>query len=189
MNHQALSTANEPDTEESPRTPAELLYREHYDFVWRNARRLGCADDWVDDAVHEAFLVASRRIEDFEGRSSVKTWLFSILFRVIQRMQRDRARYRARLARYSETRLGEQVESPEESSAAAGYLRQLLSRLDDPKRIVVILIELEGMTAMEVAKELGVARGTVETRLRSARRQLSKMLERDRAVLKGRNHG
>jgi RNA polymerase sigma-70 factor (ECF subfamily) len=65
------------------RERAEALYREHFAFVWRNARRLGCTEEWVDDAVHEVFLVATRRLEEFEGRSSIRTWLFAIAFRVV----------------------------------------------------------------------------------------------------------
>ena len=38
---------------------AEALCRQNYAFVWRNARRLGAGDDWVEDAVHEVFLVAT----------------------------------------------------------------------------------------------------------------------------------
>jgi RNA polymerase sigma-70 factor (ECF subfamily) len=159
----------------------EAVYREHHAFVWRNVRRLGCPDEWADDAVHEVFLVAARRLSEFEGNSSMKTWLFAILFRVVQRMQRDRARYRARIQRYSETRREARVESHEERSEAARYLRQLLSQLDEAKRVVVILIELEGMTSAEVAKALGVAQGTVDSRLRAARLQLSKMIESDKA--------
>jgi DNA-directed RNA polymerase specialized sigma24 family protein len=79
--------------------PAEALYREHFAFVWRNARRLGCTDDWVDDAVHEIFLVAARRLDEFEGRSSLRTWLFAITFRVVGRMKRDRARRSAHVSR------------------------------------------------------------------------------------------
>lgn len=135
----------------------------------------------ADDAVHEVFLVAARRLSEFDGNSSIRTWLFAILFRVVQRMQRDRARYRARVQRYSETRREARVESPEERSEAARYLRQLLLRLDAAKRAVIILIELEGMTSAEVAKALGLAQGTVDSRLRAARMQLGKMIESDRA--------
>jgi RNA polymerase sigma-70 factor (ECF subfamily) len=159
----------------------EALYRTHHAFVWRNARRLGCSDDWVDDAVHEVFLVAARRLSEFQGNSSVPTWLFAILFRVVQRMQRDRARYRTRIERYSQTRVEARTESHEERSDTARYLRGLLARLDEAKRVVVILIELEGMTSAEVAKALGLAQGTVDSRLRAARLQLAKMIERDRA--------
>ena len=81
----------------------ERLYREHQTFVWRNARRLGCADEWVDDAVQEVFLVAARRLSELTAEANTRGWLFAIVFRVVQRMQRNRARYRARIHRYSET--------------------------------------------------------------------------------------
>lgn len=166
---------------------AETLYREHHDFVWRNARRLGCGDDWVDDAVHETFLVAARRLGDFEGHANVRTWLFAIVFRVVKRMKRDRARYRQRLAGYAETRASSSVASGSDGSAdAAHYLRQLLLCLDESRRVIVILVELEGMTAVEVGRTLSLKQGTVESRLRSARQLLTKMIERDRARVEGR---
>src|SRR5262245_52258474 len=102
---------------------AEALYREHCDFVWRNARRLGCSDEWIDDAVHETFLIANRRIAEFEGRANVRTWLFAIVLRVVQRMVRDRARYRKRIEGYGLVRQGELVASPDAASDAAQYLR------------------------------------------------------------------
>lgn len=165
---------------------AEALYREHHDFVWRNARRLGCSDDWVDDAVHEAFLVAARRLGDFEGHSSVRTWLFAIVFRVVKRMKRDRARYQKRLLGYAEAR---GASSPASGGAAdsAHYLRELLLRLDESRRAILILMELEGMTAAEVGRALSLKQGTVESRLRSARLLLTKMIERDRARAEGRD--
>jgi RNA polymerase sigma-70 factor, ECF subfamily len=164
----------------------ESLYREHYDFVWRNARRLGCDDDWVDDAVHEAFLVAARRLGEFEGRASIRTWLFAIVFRVVKRMKRDRARYQRRLLGYAEARASS-ITGGGASPDAAHYLRQLLMRLDESRRAIVILVELEGMTAAEVGRALSLKQGTVESRLRTARLRLTKMLERDRARSEGRD--
>lgn len=165
----------------------EALYRDNCDFVWRNARRLGCDDEWIDDAVHETFLIATRRISEFEGKSSLRTWLFAIVLRVVQRMQRDRVRYRKRIANYSEIRRDDQVPSIDGPSDAAHYLHQLLVELDEPKRVALILIELEGFTAIEVARALGVPQGTIETRRRAARQQLSQMLERDRLLTQGPN--
>ena len=80
----------------------EALYRENHAFVWRNARRLG-AQNWVDDAVHEVFLVATRRLHEFEGRASAKTWLFAITFRIVQRLQRDKFRQQRHTARAGST--------------------------------------------------------------------------------------
>jgi RNA polymerase sigma-70 factor, ECF subfamily len=155
---------------------AAALYRENFEFVWRNARRLGCSDEWVDDAVHEVFLVATRRLPEFEGRSSPRTWLFSITFRVVQRMQRDRARRRKHVERYVQESAG--AESTNETEAAE-YLRHLLQQLPEAQRAVVILAELEGFSTAEIADSLGVPRGTIDTRLRTARISLSRAIERD----------
>jgi RNA polymerase sigma-70 factor, ECF subfamily len=168
----------QPSTFAEP-SAAEALYREHFDFVWRNARRLGCTDDWVDDATHEVFLIAARRLAEFEGRANVRTWLFSITLRVVQRLRRDRARYAAKLQSYSRDQ-DEPAEVPQAKNDDAAYLRQLLLRLDDDKRAVVILVELEGMTSAEAAQALELKQGTVDSRLRAARIGLTAMIARDR---------
>lgn len=175
-------SAPHPARAEAPAVDAavERLYREQHAFVWRNARRLGCADEWVDDAVQEVFLVAARRLDELTPESNVRGWLFAIVFRIVQRLQRDRARYRARMQRFGETQGDAQQRSHEDASQAARHLRQLLAQLDDAKRVVLILVELEGMTSAEVAAALGVPQGTVDTRLRAARRRLQELLERER---------
>ena len=165
---------------EAARDRAEALYREHFAFVWRNARRLGCSDEWVDDATHEVFLVATRRLDEFQGRSSERTWLFAITFRIVGRLRRDRARRRARTERYVQER-PEAIADAERETEAAQYLRLLLQKLDEAQRVVLILAELEGFTSLEIAKTLGVPAGTVDSRLRSARTQLARLHERERA--------
>ena len=152
----------------------EALYREHYGFVWRNARRLGAADEWVDDAVHEIFLVAARRLHEFEQRSSPKTWLFAIALRVVDRLRRGRRRYAQRLSGYAES--APSAANPWPRDDAARLLRSLLEQLDEDKRVVVILAELEGFTASEIAEALGKPRGTIETRLRKARQLLTQLV-------------
>lgn len=158
---------------------AERLYREHFEFVWRNARRLGCSDDWVDDAVHEVFLVATRRLAEFEGRSSERTWLFAIAFRVVQRMQRDRSRQRKQVARYVQEQ-SSPIGDAEGQAHAAEYLRHLLQQLPEAQRAIVILSELEGFTSAEIAESLGTPQGTVDSRLRAARIAMSRAIERER---------
>ena len=97
-------------------------------------------------------------------------------------MRRGRKRYESKLTEWSRAHENERVESPEARSESARYLRSLLARLDEPQRIVVILIELEGMTSFEVAAATGTKQGTVDSRLRSARLSLAKMIERDRLI-------
>lgn len=156
------------------------LYIRHFEFVWRNARRLGCSDEWVEDAVHEVFLVATRRLAEFEGRSSARTWLFAITRNVVLRMQRDRARRRQHLSRYAAEQ-APAVTHPSDQNEAAAYLRYLLQQLPEDLRAVVILAELEGFSTAELAESLEVPRGTIDSRLRKARIALSEALARDRA--------
>lgn len=157
----------------------EAVYREHHAFVWRNARRLGCAADLVDDVVHEVFLVAQRKLADFEGRSHLRTWLFAITHRVVQHLQRTRARDARRFVPLGEEHGGSF--DPHRSTEARSTLLELLSRLSEPQRIVFILVELEGMTSAEIAEELGIPCGTVDSRLRAARQRLTQCLEQDRS--------
>lgn len=158
---------------------AAALYRQNFAFVWRNARRLGATEDWVDDAVHEVFLVATRRLHEFEGRSSAKTWLFAITIRVVQRLQRDRLRQQKHTARYVRERPTAVADAADENERAQ-YLRYLLSLLSEPQRVVLILAELEGFTSVGIAEVLGVPAGTIDSRLRAARQQLSRVVERER---------
>jgi len=157
------------------------FYNQHFDFVWRNAMRLGCQDDWVEDAVHEVFFTASRKLDEFEGRSSIRTWLFAITYRVVQRMQRDRARHARRLRSLAFEHQDLARTSTAPVAEDARYLRQLLSRLDESKRVIIILTELEGMTSKEIASVLGIKQGTVDSRLRAARQELLALVERERA--------
>lgn len=158
---------------------ASALYREHHAFVWRNARRLGCDDDWVDDAVHEVFLIATRRLNDFEGRSSARTWLFGITFRVVQRMRRDRARQRRHVQLYAEQQQQPGADLTSQPVEAAQYLRHLLSLLPAAQQLVLILAELEGFTSLEIAETLAIPVGTVHSRLRAAKKQLARAIEQD----------
>lgn len=154
------------------------LYREHHSFVWRNARRLGCDDDWVDDAVHEVFLVVARRLAEFEGRSHERTWLFAITFRVVRRMRINRARQQGHLQAFLAQQppsTGNAVQDRE----SADYLRYLLGLLPAPQQLVLILTELEGFTSAEVAATLGIPAGTVHSRLRAAKQQLARIIEQD----------
>lgn len=153
------------------------LYTEHYEFVWRSARRLGTPAANVDDVVQDVFIVAARRMAAFEGRSSWRTWLFGIAVHTVQAHRRAEFRHRRK------TRL-RRVAPPQPSTAqqdAITTLDRLLERLDDDKRTVFILAELEEMTAPEIAEALGIKVNTVYSRLRLARAHLHRVARRVRA--------
>jgi RNA polymerase sigma-70 factor (ECF subfamily) len=159
----------------------EALYREHFRFVWRSVRRLGIDPTLVDDLVQETFLVVHRRLGDFEGRSTTKTWLYGIVRRVVadhRRTQRRKPALRgpsADLEALSDTlRPGPDASAEQAEKVRLFYL--LLERLDDDKREVFVLADLEGMTLAEIAESIGVNANTVFSRLRAARQKFEEAL-------------
>ena len=166
----------------------EALYDDHFDFVFRNVRRLGVPDAHVDDAVQEVFLVVHRRLAEFEGRSSVKTWVFGILARVAADHRRSLRRKSPHLrspggAIEADTIIDERDGPHEILTRAEGVrlLHDLLDELDDEKRAVLVLAELEQMTAPEIAESLALNLNTVYARLRAARREFEQAAQRERA--------
>ncbi len=185
-----LAAAKRPVEAEVPpaEPPGDLarIYEEHFDFVWRSARRLGVPDSAVDDAVQEVFIVVHRQLAGFEGRSSMKTWLFGILRNVVLRQRRSWARRREEAL--EESAVAATAAAADEHLAereARRVLHALLAGLDDDKRAVFVLAELEQMSAPEIAEATGLKLNTVYSRLRLARAEMEKALERHRARERG----
>ena len=153
------------------------LYRIHFDFVWRTLRRLGVPEPHVDDAAQEVFMVVHRRLGDFEGRSSLKSWIFAIVLRVASQARRSAQRLAVR-ALPSDLAAPER-DDPYEATAQAqarDLVYQLLEELDDDKRAVFILAELEQLTVPEIAEVLSIKLNTAYSRLRAARRSFDAAL-------------
>ena len=151
----------------------EELYAEHVDMVWRGLQGLGVEESSVEDAVQDVFLVVHRRLEAFEGRSSVKTWLFGIVLRVARNHRRQAKRKGRSESSEMAAEVRDGAPAPDEEAATSQALRQLtrvLSELDETKREVFVLAELEQMSAPEIAETLGINVNTVYSRLRAARR-------------------
>jgi RNA polymerase sigma-70 factor (ECF subfamily) len=163
-----------------PLVQAELAFRRHHEFIWRCVRRMGLPPDRAEDAVQDVFVVVSQRIGDFEGRSSLRTWLFAIAYRVVQEHRRKLARESRRPEPLSQPR----VVLPDEELAnieAMRLLDELLGTLDDGKRAVFVLHDIEQLEAAEIAEALGLKVNTVYSRLRLARCKIERGLKRHRA--------
>lgn len=161
----------------------EAVYDEHFAFVWRTVRRLGVAERSIDDAAQDVFIVVHRRLGEFEGRSSLKSWLFGIARRVAKDHRR-RSQRKDRGEALPETLADAAAMSPREAASRAEALRVLytiLEDLDDDKREVFVLAELEQMTVPEIADAIAVNLNTVYSRLRAARRAFEDATARHRA--------
>ena len=154
------------------------LYEDNFAFVWRSARMLGMPADAVDDAVQDVFLVAHRRLADFEARSNPRTWLFAIAMRVVSDHRRSRRR-RFRLLERALTLETPPSSTPYEAAISAEQRDMLLTaleRLPDEQRAVFILAEVEEMSAPEISGALDVNVNTIYSRLRMARRAMASAL-------------
>jgi len=159
------------------------VYRAEFGFVWRSAKRLGLRDAGLDDAVQEVFLVVHRRLAEFEGRSSLRTWLFGITLRVVRDHRRS-ARRRDPGPPVDPDTLRATGGGPAESAEKAEAVRllhALLDELDDERREVFVMAELEQMPMPEIAEALAINVNTAYARLRIARQEFEQALGRHRA--------
>jgi RNA polymerase sigma-70 factor, ECF subfamily len=147
------------------------LYDRHFDFVWRSLRRLGVSPNDLEDAAQDVFIVVHQRLDGFEHRATVKSWIFAIALRVAMAYRRRERRQRSRIGG-DETALVCSRGTPEQLQAAmqtAEQIQTVLDGMDDDKRAVFVLAELERMPGQEIAAALGIPRNTVYSRVRLAR--------------------
>jgi RNA polymerase sigma-70 factor (ECF subfamily) len=164
------------------------VYEEFFAFVWRSARRLGTPEESIDDVVQEIFLVVHRRLPEFEGRSSLKTWLFGIVLNIVRAHRRSLRTKQPHVIdaerRADPETLSDAGPRPDEilsKAEAARVVDALLEALDDDKREVFVLAELEQLAAPEIAAALGIPVNTVYSRLRLARQDFATAAARHRA--------
>lgn len=163
----------------------EAVFAECGGFVWRTLRRLGVRESDVDDVFQEVFLVIHRRLPTFEGRSTVRTWVYAICVRTA-------SDYRRRPHLKRERALDETVEhavpAPQDTELdkrhALAWLDRVLDDLDEDKRAVFVLFEIEQLPMNEVARAAGCPLHTAYGRLYAARRHVEAAAKREQAKRK-----
>jgi RNA polymerase sigma-70 factor, ECF subfamily len=163
----------------------EGVYADHFAFVWRSVRRLGVPESAAEDVAQEVFVIVHRRLDTYEGRASVRAWLFGIVRGVVTNYRRTQRRARAfadkERAEAEEPVSDWQPEERAEKAEAVRILYAVLAAMDEDKREVFVLAELEQMPASEIAEALGIALNTVSSRLRAARAAFKEAASRMRA--------
>jgi RNA polymerase sigma-70 factor, ECF subfamily len=178
-----------PEAHTGPYT-FDAVYAAYAPFVWRSVCRLGVPAGFAEDALQEIFLVVHRRLPEFEERTSITAWLFAIVIRVVRGHRRTSKRKSpSNLAGAGtvdpDTLMDGRQQSPLDAAQRNETVRMLytiLDQLNDERREVFVLAELEQLTAPEIAHALGVNLNTVYWRLRTARREFEKGLLRMRAA-------
>src|SRR5215510_3662746 len=143
LRHAPSSPASAPRAACSAQNFREF-YAEHFAFVWRCLGALGVPSASQDDAAQEVFVVVHRRLPEFRGESSVRTWLYGIVRNIASNVRRSQRRKGG----LEELQDDEPCEQPDplrnlETREAADFVQQFLSGLDDNKRDLFVLALIE----------------------------------------------
>lgn len=159
---------------EADRPPAGLdtfdaVYEREFDYVWNTLGRLGIRSADLADGVHDVFVIVHRRWSELDPDKPIRPWLFGIARRIAATARRKRR----------ETLEPIDVAAPtDERLAARDLLWRALDMLEEERREVIVLKDLDGFTGAEIAEVLGIPVNTVHSRLRLARADLVAALAR-----------
>jgi len=171
----------------------EQIFDRHLNAVWRTARDLGVLPRDLEDVAQEVMVVCVRRLSDIDPERE-RAFLLATTARIAANWRRARRR-----------RPTESVESMDGLNIDAGapqlrrdgpaevleHKRELqlvqaaLEQMAEPQRIAFTLFEIEGLTAREIAHELGLSESVVFARIQRARGVFHRYVERAR----GAGHG
>lgn len=149
-----------------PRSDAAALFRAHAGLVARVLHRAGVARRDVDDLVQEVFLVAHDKGGFVEGDAKATTWLARIALGLA-------ANYRRKgRAEPAAPEAAERLASGDAADASTAVERAsaALWSMDEGRRLVFVLYELEGVSGEDIAAALSIPVGTVYSRLSAARK-------------------
>jgi RNA polymerase sigma-70 factor, ECF subfamily len=181
--------------EAARRLEFRAVFDRYENFVLRTLRRFGVPSSDLHDICQNTFVVIHRKLPDFDGRASIRTWIYAICVRTALAHRRS---LRARARRE------EPCENPEpytlhaapdstrqdrdlDARRAVAAVESLLAALDDDKRRVVVLHEFEGLSMAEIASALGCPLQTAYSRLHAARKAMRVSLERQQLNPLGRS--
>ncbi len=152
--------------------PFHDIFRDHAPYVGRVLRNLGVREADLMDALQDVFLVVHRKLPEFRGDSTLKTWMYGICIRVAA-AQRRRP-HKQREEPLTEGLVAGDLSPHEEAerSQALSRLDGALAKLDSEKRAVFVLYELEELTLAEIAEVTGAPLPTVYSRLKAARNMI-----------------
>ena len=157
----------------------DRLYAAELPAVYGFLVRWGARGPEVEDLAHDVFVTAMRRWQTYDASRPVRPWLLGIAHRLLSDARRRSSRTR-------ET-AGELPEVADERDAAGDRLREreaqaivneALQSLDDERRTVFIMCDVEGLPPAQVAESMGAKLATTYSRLRVAREEFAAAVRR-----------
>jgi RNA polymerase sigma-70 factor (ECF subfamily) len=162
----------------------EVLMRRYNPRLYRTIRAILGSDEDVEDAMQDAYIQAYKNLAQFEGRSSLATWLT----RIAVNQALGRLRKRRRVTSFdSELELEmanqeDRTPNPEKrllNNELGKALEAALNNLPPRYRTILVLREIEGLSTSEAAECLGMSPDAAKVSLHRARLRLKETLARD----------
>jgi len=161
----------------------DSLVAEHHGFIWRVLRGFGLSSADAEDATQQVFMIAARKLDQIDA-DRARAFLYGSALRVANNARRGLRRRREVLNDETSDEPEPEARGPEQMAQlvqARRLLSQVLERLPEKHRRVLVLAEIEQLEVPEIAALEGVPVGTAASRLRVAR-------ERFRALLSAVRH-
>jgi RNA polymerase sigma-70 factor (ECF subfamily) len=163
----------------------EELVRRHQQRVFRLLMRMMGNRDEAEEVAQEAFISLYRHGKRFRSEALFSTFVYRVAANAALNRRRTLGRTRARLQKLAVRQaagddLPQQPRDPEDSTLGGELsqgVREALETLSPSLRMPVILYDIEGLSYAEIASVLGVAEGTVKSRIHRARKALRQELE------------
>ncbi|MDR3361214.1 MAG: sigma-70 family RNA polymerase sigma factor [Bifidobacteriaceae bacterium] len=152
----------------------------HYPHVYRVAYRLTGNRADAEDLAQETFCRVFRSLDSYRPGGSFEAWLARITTNLFLDLKRREARLRLEELREEAGDVVSPAAGPErlaEAGNANAQLARALERLNPDLRQALVMCDVEGRSYQEIADQLGVALGTVRSRLHRARAQARAVIE------------
>ncbi len=165
----------------SQRPSFKQIYQEHAAGVRRLLFRMGVGND-LDDVVQDTFVKIHDKLEEFEGRSSLKTWIYSIAMNMARDHHR-RVKRRSWLSFLGQDEYeATGPDRPDQTVSDREQIQLSLGKLSPKLREAVVLSSVQDLDLQEIADVLKVPIGTVKSRLHEARSKLKDFQEKGEAL-------
>ncbi|NLE64303.1 MAG: sigma-70 family RNA polymerase sigma factor [Elusimicrobia bacterium] len=162
----------------------EMIFKAYGDLVFNVSLRIVNNREDAEEVSQDVLWIIARKIRSFEGRSSLKTWIYRITINAALRYAR-RNTGKGRFVEYDDTinggSGGNDVERAADKEQAEAVVQGLLGELSEEQRACIVLRSMEGLSYEGIADVLGIRVNAVRSRLKRAR---EKLLSRRKEVMR-----
>ena len=155
------------------------IFESEVDYVWSTLRRLGVAERDLEDVVHETFLRIHAKLDECDLNQPIRPWIFLFALRMASDY-RKLARHRVEVMGV-EKEVADDARLPDDEMVrreSIALVARALDALDEDRRAVFVLHEIEERPIPEVARMLAIEVNTAYSRLRVAREEFGAAVAR-----------